>query len=207
MPRDYRRSTPAPPPKRKQSKSCVWWLIVGVALGVVVSKILAPATEDAGAGAEPAALATAGDRPAPVKPSFRFEEILTDPEADSRKATATPAPQPRSQPQPSASAPEKPLQAAVVTAPPAVTPEPTPEPRSGTYVVQVGSFNRAADAERLKAELALLGVSTSIQAATLSNGRVTHRVRTGGFTSRQDAQKIQSLLKRHGKDSLAIPVK
>jgi cell division protein FtsN len=85
--------------------------------------------------------------------------------------------------------------------------EPLPEARSGTYLVQVGSFNRPADAERLKAQLALLGVSASIQTATLANGKTTHRVRTGAYASKQDAEKVRSLLKRHGKDGLTIPVK
>lgn len=64
-----------------------------------------------------------------------------------------------------------------------------------------------ADAERLKAELALLGVTTRVQAATLANGRTTHRVRTDAFASKAEAERIEALLRRHGKDSMKIPVK
>ncbi|MBK1723302.1 SPOR domain-containing protein [Thiocystis violacea] len=205
MPRDYRRSTPSQPPKRKPCRSCVWWLIVGIALGVVVSRILAPSQGETEPAAETAATSAKSEKSALPKPSFRFEELLSDSEPDSGKSPPLPPPAPR--PQPPAQNPQDATQTDTVTPPLAITPEPVAKPASGTYVVQVGSFSRAADAERLKAQLALLGVSTSVQAATLANGKVTHRVRTGGFTSRQEAQKVQSLLKRNGKDSLAIPVK
>ncbi|NEX22987.1 SPOR domain-containing protein [Thiorhodococcus mannitoliphagus] len=204
MPRDYRRPSQSQPTKRKQNKSCVWWLIVGVALGVVITKILAP-SQDATESAPEAAEAKSDQSTRP-KPNFTFEKVLTEAEDDDGKAPPLPPPAPRPQP------PEqKQEQAQPATPTPAqttaITPEPETKPRSGTYVVQVGSFSRAADAERLKAQLALLGISTNVQAATLSSGRVTHRVRTGGFASRQEAKKIQDLLKRNGKDSLAIPIK
>lgn len=210
MPRDYRRPPAATPPKRKQSKSCVWWLIVGVAVGVVATKVLAPSQDAAKPTAETAAVKT--EKPALPKPSFKFEEILSEGEVDIGKGPAPPPPAPRPQPpepeKPAAAkpAPSKPAQTASVSRPPA-TPEPVAKPRSGTYVVQVGSFGRASDAERLKAQLALLGISTSVQAATLSNGRVTHRVRTGAYASKEEARKVQALLKRHGKESLALPVR
>ncbi len=45
MAKDYRRGPQVPPPpsttkQRKPTRSCGWWLIVGVALGVVGSSIL-----------------------------------------------------------------------------------------------------------------------------------------------------------------------
>lgn len=204
MPRDYRRSSQSQPSKRKQGKSCVWWLIVGVALGVVATKILAPGRDAAEPATETAARES--ESPARPKPSFKFEEILTEAEEDDGKAPPLPPPAPRPQP-PAQEKPATPKPAQTTAVEPTPKPEPAAKPRSGTYVVQVGSFSRAADAERLKAQLAMLGISTNVQAATLSNGRVTHRVRTGGFASREEAKKIQALLKRHGKDSLAIPVK
>ncbi|NEV60590.1 SPOR domain-containing protein [Thiorhodococcus minor] len=205
MPRDYRRSSQSQPSKRKQSRSCVWWLIVGIAVGVVATKILAPGQDAAEPATETAARESAS--PSRPKPSFKFEEILTQAEDDDDgKAPPLPPPAPRPQP-PVQEKPATPEPAQARAVEPAPTPAPAAKPRRGSYVVQVGSFSRAADAERLKAQLAMLGVSTSVQAATLSNGRVTHRVRTGGYASRAEAKKVQALLKRHGKDSLAIPVK
>lgn len=85
--------------------------------------------------------------------------------------------------------------------------QPVAPPRSGTYVVQAGSFVTAGDAERRKAELALLGISSSIQSATLPNGKTAYRVRTGSYSSKQAAEQIRAQLKRNGKEGMTIPVK
>jgi cell division protein FtsN len=207
MAKDYRRSASAAPSKRKQCKSCTWWLIVGVAIGVVASNILSPREDRPKPTDETTATAAKTERPPLQKPSFRFEEILTDSESDSGKSPARAASAPKPQTPKPTRKPEPPPETAEATPPPAEIPEPLEKPRSGSVVLQVGSFGRAADAERVKAQLALLGISASIQSATLSNGRVTHRVRTGAFASKQEAQQVQSILKRNGKDSLALPVK
>lgn len=200
MPRDYRRlsNSARVPTKRRPSKSCVWWLVVGVALGVVVANVLSPRQSDPVTNPE---LAAKPDKPAVSKPNFRFEEILSDSEVQVGSAPPLPPSAPR--PQPPAPAAQEPAQTTTVTPPAAAV----PRAGSGTYVVQVGSFGRAADAERLRAQLELLGISTSVQAATLADGRVTHRVRTGGYASRQEAEKVRSVLQRHGKDSLSIPIR
>ncbi len=202
MPRDYRRALPSRArSKRKQSKSCAWWLVVGVAVGVVVSNALSQRQSDPLMSSEGVATTANSQKPVLTKPSFRFEEILNDTEVDVGRGPPLPPSAPR--PQPPAPVAEQPAQTTALIPPV----EPAAQARSGTYVVQVGSFSRPADAERLRAQLGLLGLSTSVQAATLSNGRVTHRVRTGGYASRQEAEKVRTLLKRHNKDSISIPVK
>ena len=211
MPKEYRRGKPAPPsppstpsPRRKQNRSCVWWLVVGVALGVVGTKSLAPRESTMAGTDSPAASSQAPT----TQPTFMFEKILSGTEVEVGKLPPPPPPAPR--PQPPAAPP---LAVATPVAEPTAEPAPTPpveplaEPRSGTYVVQVGSFSRTADAERLRAQLAQLGISTGIQSATLPNGKTTHRVRTGAYASKQEAEKIRSVLKSHGKDSLTIPIK
>ena len=204
MAKDYRRGPPVPPlPKRNRNRPCVWWLIAGTAIGAAGSSVLSPR------GNTPEAAKDVAAQPARVEqppPKFQFDKILSDSEVDVSKGPAPPPPAPR--PQPPAAKPT-PAEAEQATAEPMPPPpvEPVAEPRSGTYLVQAGSFNRAADAERLKAQLALLGVSASIQTATLPNGKTTHRVRTGAYASKQDAEKVRALLKRHGKDGLTIPVK
>ncbi len=51
--------------------------------------------------------------------------------------------------------------------------------RPGSYLIQAGSFKQAADAERRKANLALLGVESRIEKVTIE-GQGTHfRVRIG----------------------------
>ena len=52
---------------------------------------------------------------------------------------------------------------------------PPPVSRPGTYVIQAGAFPDFADADKVKARLALLGVESLIQTAQ-ANGSVFHRV-------------------------------
>jgi cell division protein FtsN len=49
-----------------------------------------------------------------------------------------------------------------------------------SYVLQAGSFARAQDAERRKAELAFLGLESSVREASVG-GKVYHRVELGPF--------------------------
>lgn len=51
----------------------------------------------------------------------------------------------------------------------------------GTYVLQAGSFRSAADADRLRARLALIGLESDIQTVTIDDDQVWHRVRIGPF--------------------------
>ncbi|MFM1885625.1 MAG: hypothetical protein RL026_782 [Pseudomonadota bacterium] len=59
-----------------------------------------------------------------------------------------------------------------------VTPAAKPFDRPGAYVLQAGAFNAAADAEALRARLARMGISSTIQQIRLE-GRAYHRVRVG----------------------------
>lgn len=212
MPKDYYRGKPAPPSppstppiRRKPSRSCIGWLVGGVALGVLGSQVLAPkgeVPEDAGV------VARAG-QPVP-KPTFTYERILRETEVDISKGPPPPPPAPRPQPQPLQAA----IESITVSEPaPASEPlasdrlPPPTTPSSGTYVVQVASFSRPADAERLRERLAQLGLSTSIQTATLQNGKTAYRVRTGGYANRSEAEQVRALLKRHGQDGMTIPIK
>lgn len=49
---------------------------------------------------------------------------------------------------------------------------------TGVYVLQAGSFSSFADADRMKAQLALLGITAYIQKVTVDD-RTYHRVRVG----------------------------
>ncbi len=79
----------------------------------------------------------------------------------------------------------------------------TPE---GEYFIQAGSFRQAADADRLKARLALLGVESRIEKAEVK-GAVWYRVRLGPFTSMNQVAKIRARLRKHRIDSVVHTVK
>ncbi|HEX7323764.1 MAG TPA: SPOR domain-containing protein [Rhodanobacteraceae bacterium] len=65
--------------------------------------------------------------------------------------------------------------------------------QGGGYVLQVGAFPKASDAEAMKAKLALQGFTAHVQAVTLS-GQVWNRVRLGPFASAVQLQSVQKQL-------------
>lgn len=66
------------------------------------------------------------------------------------------------------------------------------------YIVQAGSFQNAADAEKLKAKLALAGMEASVQSVDLPGKGVWHRVRLGPFRGLNAANETIASLKSNG---------
>ncbi|MEF8833669.1 MAG: SPOR domain-containing protein [Halofilum sp. (in: g-proteobacteria)] len=68
-----------------------------------------------------------------------------------------------------------------------------PPPESdGRYYLQAGSFQKAEQADRMKARISLLGLDVEIQKVDI-NGEQWHRVRAGPFT---DATRLKDAQKR-----------
>lgn len=61
------------------------------------------------------------------------------------------------------------------------------------YLLQAGSFREAVDAERRKAELALLGLESSVRTASVS-GKIYHRVELGPFVDDGFFSRVKSRL-------------
>jgi len=76
----------------------------------------------------------------------------------------------------------------------------------GTYFLQVGSFRNGKQADRFKAELALLGLETSIQKVTIDNKTTWHRVRVGPFSDLDALNKARRLLRQRGVESTLVKV-
>jgi cell division protein FtsN len=74
---------------------------------------------------------------------------------------------------------------------------------SSRYLLQVGSFRELADADQLKARLALLGVVARVQSVTV-NDATWHRVRVGPVNSAREADDMRSRLADNGIDSLVM---
>lgn len=74
---------------------------------------------------------------------------------------------------------------------------------SKNYLLQVGSFQSATDADERKAELALQGVIAQIQTVTV-NGNTWHRVRVGPVTGARSAEELRLRLSNSGIDSLVM---
>ncbi len=66
------------------------------------------------------------------------------------------------------------------------------------YFLQAGSFQNEADANNLKAKLALMGVEATIQSANVPDKGVWHRVRVGPFSDIEEMNKSRTTLAQSG---------
>ncbi len=64
---------------------------------------------------------------------------------------------------------------------------------AGPHYLQTGSFQTFNDAERMKAQLALIGLSAKIQSAQV-NGATWYRVRVGPYDSQREADRVRRQL-------------
>lgn len=83
------------------------------------------------------------------------------------------------------------------------SPGTTPASAQDQYLLQAGSFKNSADAEQMKARLALLGSIASVQTVTV-NGETWHRVRIGPFQGARKADEIRRMLSDNQVDTLVM---
>ena len=82
-------------------------------------------------------------------------------------------------------------------------PRPTAAP--GSYLLQAGSFSAPGDADRLQANLALLGFESHVQRVLIDDA-VFNRVRIGPLDDLDAAKRAQRRLRDAGIDSLLMQV-
>lgn len=208
-------------PRRKKSGGGT---LLGVFIGLVIGVLIAfgvvwylnksplpfqnkyegaPRTDKpAGAGngaAAPAPLpGKPGDKPAERR--FDFYNILegkpaqggTPPAAAPAAAAPAVAPTPGG-----ASAPATP-------AVPAVDARPQ---LTDVFYLQAGSFQKAADADNLKAKLALTGLYASVQEVSIPDKGTMHRVRVGPFRDPDEMNRARALLAQNGVQAAIIKQK
>lgn len=179
------------------------WLITGFAMGLVVAffvyldgqQSLKEARLQA-LGKAPAVLsadqAEQSTQPAkPAKPKFDFYTLLPElevlvPEEEQTEHDVKPAPPaPDHRPEESASSASQ---------------------AARGYVLQAGSFQKLAEADSLKARLALMGVESSIQTVKVDQS-TWHRVRVGPYRDRQQANRIRAKLKKNHIDTVLLVTK
>jgi len=191
MPRDYKSRANTPQKKKRPIPGWVWF-IVGLLVGLFFSGLawlkLLPAdgkTSTASVVSKAAPAAESGRTPPKErtpKPRFDFFTILPEME--------------------------------VVVPEPEVVPRALTKPKSAgeaaakadRYMLQMGSFRKYADADRLKASLALVGIQAEIQKVKIDNGEVFHRVRAGPYTP-DKVKLLSAKLKENQINSLMIKLK
>ncbi|MGC1521641.1 MAG: SPOR domain-containing protein [Steroidobacteraceae bacterium] len=80
-----------------------------------------------------------------------------------------------------------------------------PETRRGTYVLQAGSYKNFADADRVRAQLALQGVESKVQKVTVDND-TWHRIRIGPISKLDELNRLRQILRKADVDVLVIRV-
>jgi len=164
-------------------------------------------------GSEPGVLEPAGNDSTPRKPQYDFYSVLSEkevriPDAEiSAQARAEQqqkqlaAQQQRAAAQQSAPANTPAAVSENITAAPASA---VPAPATGSgYLLQVGAFPNAADAETLKAKLALQGFVANVRAVSIG-GQTYHRVRLGPFRSATELESTKQRLATAGINAIAL---
>ena len=77
--------------------------------------------------------------------------------------------------------------------------------RPGVYVLQAGSYRNEADANRVRAQLALQGVDAKVQRVAVDTD-VWHRVRIGPINNLDELNKVRRQLQAAEVDALVIRV-
>ncbi|MCX7148192.1 MAG: SPOR domain-containing protein [Rhodocyclales bacterium] len=103
---------------------------------------------------------------------------------------------------PGAAVPATPLPGVSIA--PAVEVKPAP---SETFFLQVGAFQKAADADNLKAKLALTGLEASVQEVSVPEKGTMHRVRVGPFRDPEEMNRARTLLSQSGVQGTVIKQK
>jgi len=80
-----------------------------------------------------------------------------------------------------------------------------PETRAGTYVLQAGSYKNFADADRVRAKLALQGVESKVQKVSVDSD-TWHRIRSGPISNLNELNRLRSILRKADVDVLVIRV-
>jgi len=75
------------------------------------------------------------------------------------------------------------------------------------FFLQVGAFQKAADADNLKAKLALTGLEAGVQEVSIPEKGTMHRVRVGPFRSPEEMNKARTLLSQNGVQGTVIKQK
>jgi cell division protein FtsN len=206
MPRDYkhharsgsssqsrRKSTRKSTRKKKKQPTPGWvWFLAGLmisggAFGLYLyleERKPAPAPAPAPVAFEPEpAVTRVQEQPEPVPeeqprhPQFEFYSVLPEMEVEVPPDTLRPS--------------------ASVTQ--------TPTSSTGIYQLQVASYRSSADAERMKASLALKGINARIEKVSV-NDKTYYRVRSGPY-NRDQAYSLHTRLKSRNIDSLVIRIK
>jgi len=79
------------------------------------------------------------------------------------------------------------------------------ETHPGTYILQAGSYKHFADADRVRAQLALQGIESKVQKVSVDND-TWHRIRIGPVSNLDELNRMRRILRKADIDVLVIRV-
>jgi cell division protein FtsN len=83
--------------------------------------------------------------------------------------------------------------------------KPVPETRPGTYMLQAGSYKNFADADRVRAQLALQGIESKVQKVTIDSD-TWHRIRIGPISKLDELNRLRQVLRKADVDVIVVRV-
>ena len=81
-----------------------------------------------------------------------------------------------------------------------------PVTQPGSYILQAGSFRKFEEADKMKANLALLGVQASIQRVDVNN-ETWHRVRIGPYSDLKQLEGVRARLRENSVETIVVKAK
>lgn len=75
------------------------------------------------------------------------------------------------------------------------------------YLLQVGAFQNPADADNLKARLALIGVEASVEPIELPEKGTWYRVRVGPYSKLDEINRVRQTLAQNGIEASLVKIK
>ena len=194
---EYRRSFKGSARQNRYGGGMLIGLFMGLVIGILIAfgvvwylnKSPLPFLDKSSRPERPEANAAAANQaPLPLpgkpgdqvedKPRFEFYKILPGGEDAIPAPAAAPAPQ------------QAPQQTPVPVAKPA--------PAGAAFYLQAGSFQQSAEADNLKARLAMMGFDTTVQEIQVPDKGVMSRVRLGPFGTQEEMNRVRSQLAQNG---------
>lgn len=165
------------------------WLAAGLAIGVFVTFLfqLEPGRSSVQRDKSPPPPAvTPPPSKAAEQPRYDFYTLLPESEVIVPQSSV---PETAAEPEPAA-AEQKPADASAA---------------SGTrFYLQAGSFRQRAEADRVRAQILLLGLDVNLENARLDGGEIWYRVQVGPFRDRATLNSAQTTLAGNGFENLLL---
>ncbi|GAA6132603.1 SPOR domain-containing protein [Halopseudomonas sabulinigri] len=175
-----RGASRAQPAARRKGIPGWLWLVSGLVIGLFVAFLfqLEPGHDNVKRSPPPPKPVNAPAKPAPAQqPTYDFYTLLPESEVVVPQNTGK-------------------------VEPPATPADPDSADDKVRYYLQAGSFKQQADADKVRAQILLLGMDVHLESAKLNDGQTWHRVQVGPFKDKSSLAQAQSTLSGNGFQNL-----